>query len=52
MKCRCCRTRKAVWRTGHGFGAQTGAKVCDNYACRAWASNGYPVSFYRLTTTT
>lgn len=49
MKCQHCRRRKAIWRTGSdGFGSKKGSKVCDSWACRSWASNGYPVTFHRL----
>lgn len=48
-KCQACKRKTAVWRTGNdGFSAQTGMKVCDNYACRSEASGGYPVTFHRL----
>jgi hypothetical protein len=47
MKCQCCKSRKAVWRVGSdGFGARKGAKVCDNYGCRTWATGGYPVTLW------
>jgi hypothetical protein len=40
---------KAVWLVGtDGFSAKSGAKVCDNYACRSWATGGYPVTLRRL----
>lgn len=49
MKCESCKRRKAVYRTGSdGFGAKKGAKVCDTYACRSWASGGYPVTFHQF----
>lgn len=47
MKCQCCKRRKAVYRVGSdGFGARAGARVCDDYSCRTWASGGYPVTFH------
>jgi hypothetical protein len=48
-KCQCCKRAKAIYRVGNdGFGARTGALVCDNYACRTWASYGYPVTFHAI----
>jgi len=48
MKCQVCKSRKAVWRVGSdGFGAKTGAKVCDNWSCRQEVTGGYPVTLHR-----
>ena len=48
-KCQACKKRKAVWVVGSdGFGAKSGAHVCDSYSCRLWADGGYPVTFKSL----
>jgi hypothetical protein len=39
----------AVYRVGNdGFSSKPGALVCDNYACRSWATGGYPVTLHAI----
>lgn len=41
---------RAVYRVGNdGFSSQKpGTLVCDNYACRSWATGGYPVTLHSV----
>jgi hypothetical protein len=44
--------RTAIWRVDpalwFGFGAKKDARVCDDWSCRSWASNGSAVGFKRI----